>query len=109
MISFIGKVKRGEVVSSRQNSEVKAGKDWSSFQHRYAEKGEPSLKDSYPSLSYTHGKCYVAFGVKAKWWELHPNLAFAKAFREVIFVNKGMQRAMCGQALSDAFPVYWVW
>lgn len=108
MTSFIGKVKRDEVVSSRQNGKVKAGKDWSSSQHRYAERGEPSLKGNYPSLSYTHGKYYVAFGVKAKWWEPHPNLAFAKAFREAICVNKGMQRAMCGQALSGAFPVYWV-
>lgn len=44
MMSFIGKVKRGEVASSRQNGKGKAGKDWSSFQHRYAERGEPPLK-----------------------------------------------------------------
>lgn len=46
MISFIGKVKRGEVVSSRLNDKVK--EDWSSFQHRYAERAELSLLGTYP-------------------------------------------------------------
>jgi len=106
IISFIGKVKRGEVVSSRQNSKVKTGKDWSSFQHHYFERCGPSLKGSYPFFSYTHGKHCAAFGVKAKRWDPHPNLAFAKAFRKAVPVNKGMYHAMRGQALSDAFPVY---
>lgn len=46
MISFIGKVKRGEVVSSRLNDKVK--EDWSSFQYRYAERAELSLLGTYP-------------------------------------------------------------
>lgn len=73
------KVKRGEAVSSRQNSKVNTGKDWSSFQHRYAERGEPPLKGSYPSLSSTRGKHYIALGMKAKWWEPHPS--FCQGFQ----------------------------
>lgn len=88
MISFIGKVKRGEVVSSRLNDKVK--EDWSSFQHRYAERAELSLLGTYPSPSSVHSECSAGFGGE----EPHPRLASAVALGQ-IHANKGMQCAMC--------------
>lgn len=98
MISFIGKVKRGEVVSSRLNDKVK--EDWSSFQHRSAERAELSLLGTYPSPSSIHSECSAGFGGE----EPHLKLASAVALGESR-ANKGVQCAMC--AGCDSSKTSW--